>query len=113
MKCNICGKEENPFEYNEEVSSKMIQDGICHSCMFWQNQHLLDEERGAHRWAIIDGTHYVLADHNGDSFSSGSCGREHRIQFTDGYVVKCDNLWCQGNVPAHFRDIMPDNAKFV
>ena len=41
-------------------------------------------------------------------------GDKMKIQFNDGTLVECDNVWCQGNIPGgYWRTIFPDNAKFI
>jgi hypothetical protein len=40
-------------------------------------------------------------------------GARSTIRFRDGRSVVTHNLWCQGEVPAHFREALPDNAEFI
>ena len=110
-KCTMCGKE-HTNHYDGEISDIMNERGVCFHCAFWIWQHSVDEQ-GKRDFAIIDGHHYVLEPHTDIAWPVGMGGAEHRIRFNDGREVVCDNLWHQGEIPEHFRDVMPDNAVFV
>lgn len=109
--CKICNKEYQNH-YAGEIALIMEGRGVCFDCAFWIWQHSLDL-KGNRDFAIINGAHYVLCPHTDINWPVGSCGRKYRVRFFDGRVVDCDNLWHQGQIPEHFRDIMPDNAEFV
>ena len=40
-------------------------------------------------------------------------GQDFYIQFDDGDLIHTRNLWLNGDIPAEFRDQLPDNAKFL
>ena len=109
--CSKCGKE-YVNHYDGDVSFIMEAENVCFTCAFWIWQHRVDQE-GKRKYAIINGKHYVLDPHTDRNWPVGSCGRVYTIRFHNGETVVCDNLWHQGEIPEHFRDIMPDNAEFV
>ena len=109
--CRVCGKE-SQNTYSGDISLIMKEFGCCFTCAFWIWQHRLDQE-GNRVWAIIDGKHYVLCPHTDANWPVGMGGQRFTILFNDGRVVECDNLWHQGQIPEHFRDVMQDNARFI
>ena len=113
--CKICGAEEESEKWIPYTKEKIEEQQMCFNCLHWAEQHRLDlTERGEYGYAIINGIHYVLHSHTNINWMHGMCGAKMRIRFFDGYETICDNLWCQGKVPSgHWRDIIPDNAKFV
>lgn len=113
--CKICGAEEESNRWIPETKEEVEKEQMCFSCLHWARQHRLDlTERGEHGWAVINGVHYVLCPHTDLNWPCGFGGVENRIRFFDGHETICDNLWCQGDIPSgHWRDLMPDNAKFV
>lgn len=111
--CRICGDTENSDHYIPETKTALENKELCFSCLHWSEQHRLDQdERCEHKYAIINGTHYVLLPHT-DGYFKGYGGKKFHIRFNDGFETTCDNLWCQGDIPEHWRDTMPDNAIFV
>ena len=43
----------------------------------------------------------------------GMGGQEFRIRFQDGRIVTTRNLWSIGEIPAEYREALPDNAEFI
>ena len=113
--CKICGAEEESEKWIPYTKEKIEEKQMCFNCLHWAEQYYLDcTDRGEHGYAIINGIHYVLRPHTDINWMRGMCGDKMRIRFFDGYETICDNLWCQGEIPSgHWRDLMPDNAKFV
>lgn len=113
--CKICGKQEELRQYDDIYAGILNDAQMCHTCHHWHSQMKYDqEERGEHRWAIIDGQHFALLPSDSQSSFRGFNGREFRIRFNDGYETTCSNLWHQGDIPAgYWRNLMPDNAQFV
>lgn len=110
--CSICGAEEDSENYIPATMKILEKSKMCFHCYHWHVQHELDKQ-GARQFAIINGTHYVLYPHMDDRWMSGGCGLKRTIKFKDGRVETCDNLWCQGDIPSHWRALMPDNAEFI
>lgn len=113
--CKICGKQEELMRYNYTYACILHDAQMCHTCHHWHSQHQFDlEERGEHKYAIIEGHHFALLPSDSQSSFRGFNGREFRIRFNDGYETTCSNLWHQGEIPAgYWRNLMPDNAEFV
>ena len=83
--CNICGREEDPERWIPETAQKIQNLGICFECLHWRTQTTLDDtERGLHGWAVINGTHYVLAPHTDVNWPRGMGGVKKKIRFFDG-----------------------------
>ena len=112
IKCKVCGSEDDLTHWSNRKELAELQ--LCHHCNHWHEQHYMDQNvRGKYGYAIIDGGHYVLCQHTNSHFK-GFGGREFKIQFKDGYIAECDNLWFQGEIPeGYWRELMPDNAKFL
>lgn len=113
--CSLCGAEEDTERWIPSAAKSIQTFGICQKCLFWREQTTLDDtERGLHRWAVINGTHYVLNKHTDIAIFKGFGGNNFHIRFKDGFETECDNLWCQGDIPAgYWRNLLPDNAEFV
>jgi hypothetical protein len=43
----------------------------------------------------------------------GFGGAEWKISFNDGRLLVTENLWSIGDIPAEYREALPDNAKFI
>lgn len=109
--CKICNKEEDPENWINGDS--MAEHQLCFDCEFWRMQHQLDEQRGEHNWAVIDGHHYVIEPDNPNSYFKGFGGAEFHIQWDDGTIKTTKNLWHQGEIPEKWKDTFPNNAKFI
>jgi hypothetical protein len=45
---------------------------------------------------------------------SGFGGRKFRMQrFGSIKIIESNNVWCQGEIPDVWKDMLKDNAKFV
>ena len=106
MKCRICGKEFNKIRWLKPYED--ICSDKCYSTNFW-NEIASDKDNHI----FIDGVSYLIAPEDDDSPFRGSAGRNFKIKFDDGKIVETTNLWCQGEIPEEFRDILKDNAKFI
>lgn len=80
-------------------------ESICHGCDHWLD-HI---KRTADRRIVVDGTHYLVGP------VGGFGGAKWVIEFFDptreGFTTH--QLWYQGTIPSHFRDRIPDNARFI
>lgn len=110
MKCEICGKEEDPSHWTNE--SEMRAHQMCFNCNFWRDMLEEDAKRPPHTWCMIDGTHYIIVPDNPNSYFQGFGGAEFQIEFNDGHRVVTHNLWCQGEPDGYWKDKFPDNARF-
>ncbi|MFF2411796.1 hypothetical protein [Streptomyces sp. NPDC058092] len=98
--------------------------GACFACRYWEERVRWAESDGmmpasgsepAGLIARVDGQHYVLQPFNTTRQSQwlGHRGQVFTFRFTDGRRVTSNDVWCQGEIPAHFRDRLPDNAVIV
>lgn len=105
MKCKICGKEIEKSSYNNEIlcSSKCFHKNFWNEIIKNKNNHL-----------YIDGVCYWIGPENEDRIFRGYDGRKFLIQMTDNEkVLVTTNLWCQGDIPNEYKEILKDNAVFL
>jgi hypothetical protein len=121
--CAICGEHET----NHYICHQKMQERKrCFHCNFWME--LIEDDdfgwEGPERLrVVVDGKHYVAyvdeenlkpAEGGGvKAWARGFGGHGWHIKFNDGKEVVCYNVWHQGEIPARFRDRLPDNATFV
>jgi len=124
--CRECG--EPPFgKYMEPTQSDMEKRGLCFSCNHWTD--VVAETKPGR--AVIAGFIYSIGE---DELSIarrcgwpaaagrlrsdyrhvlGHGGAEFSIEFFDGSQRTTTNLWAGGQIPDHFRERLPDNARFL
>lgn len=106
MVCIVCGKEFNCKRYYGEYSDCCSSE--CFTKKFWNN---IVEEKDEH--VVVDGTCYAIAPAPINGFY-GFGGRKFKIKMFDTReVIETNNLWCQGEIPAEYREKLPNNAKFI
>lgn len=111
--CSICGEKYNPDDYISSTKKSMIENNVCFTCFFWEEQYNIDNTN-KDTGVIIDGSHYRICPDNDDAYFRGFGGRKFTIRFNDGRVIVTHNLWHQGKIPdGYFRGLMPDNAIFL
>lgn len=104
--CSLCGCYQDAMDPNLCLRERQR----CHRCHFWEREIA----RGGA--VIIDGRQYRMGHEPGqreDRQGLGFGGDRFQIEFFDGRREVSHNLWHQGEVPAHFREQLPDNARFV
>lgn len=89
-----------------ECDIRVRADGsLCHGCDHWLGhiKHTADKR------IVVEGAHYLVGS------AGGFGGAKWVIEFLDptreGFTT--DRLWYQGMIPSHFRDRIPDNARFI
>lgn len=98
--------------------------GTCFTCKFWEEKVRWAENgdempaTGRHAAAPVarvDGWHYIVKPHNTTSPPQflGFSGALFVFEFADGRAITSNDVMCQGEIPAHFRDRLPDNAAIV
>ena len=108
--CRECGQIFSTT-YMNDTKANMIKDNICFTCYFWKCKLSVKDNP---RTARINGTHYFIENDNYNGYAfRGFGGREFNIRFNDGRLVTTHNLWCQGDIPDHFKERLPNNATFV
>lgn len=107
--CKECGKVEEYQQWNH--GDQLKKKELCFSCDFWMGYLMKKDKPESVR---VKGTHYWIGDENSSATRfRGFGGAKWVIKFNDGRVVKSTNLWCQSDIPDHFKDRLPDNAEFV
>ncbi len=101
--CPCCG-----LEYIKDLSQDTYFYDCCEDCSFWLEKLYLPQEY-SNRRVIVNGVHYLISE----SSIKGFGGAKFKIKFFDGRVIKTNNLWEQGKIPAHFRSVLKDNAVFI
>ena len=116
-KCNKCGVEiPSDFldKWNEGNIKDIIKQGYCFDCAFWID--IINELYNKDKSIIIKGEHYYnsgFKKHIKNDVFMGFGGRLTFIRMDNGNVIKTNDLWHQGKVPKHFKDVLKDNAKFI
>jgi len=104
--CKECGKEDVPASHSKES----YPNDVCFNCWFWQRK--VDNKADPNQ-VVINGNCYYIGDER-PSIDRGFGGRLFHIQrLPAGEVIRTTNLWHNGIVPEHFRERLPNNAKFV
>lgn len=106
--CAICGKRET-YQWFKSVNDRLAERKQCFTCDHFTT---LAEKEDRSDCVVVDGVHYTIGNER-DSAMRGCGGARFKIKFNDGREVESTNLWCQGNIPPHLRDRLPDNARFV
>lgn len=109
MKCSMCGKPQG-HKMAAPTQAKMDELKLCFTCLFWHEKLATKDHP---RVARVNGTQYVIGEENAPRAFRGHGGARFDIRFHDGRHVVTTNLWCNGDIPAHFRDQLPDNAEFA
>lgn len=108
--CKLCGKMEQGF-WPDSLAKELFGQRLCFICNFWAQKCFIKNDP---RTVRVDGEHYYIgADDEVPSYCRGYGGRRFKIRFRDGREVETSNLWCQGTIPPHFLDVLPDNAEFI
>jgi hypothetical protein len=101
--CCCCGQEPGEPEWVVEGQGRLP---VCYRCHFWLGKR----DAGG---LVIEGSHYQLGP-EGKAFPfRGYYRRRFVIETNDGRRIETTNLWCQGEIPEHLREMFPDNARFV
>lgn len=109
--CGECG-EEIKLLYNDQVNAELKSRSLCHDCMHWTT---VLETWKQHNRVCIKGRVFVAGKAVKDGEGpKGYGGVWFRIRRHGSDTVEdCNNLWHNGEVPAHFRNRIKDDAEFV
>ena len=108
-KCVECGATIS-YNFSRGITRKMKEQRVCFNCHFWLKLVAEKDEIGIAR---IDHEHYYVGKAESWHGFKGLGGRKFIIKWKDGRRIVTNNLWCQGIIPEHFRDRLPDNAEFL
>ena len=121
--CRECG--DPIWARHDTHAERMLGERLCSTCYFWTH---LPTASGI--VVIADGCHYEIGETeqacarrcgfptmDGRLRSDyrhvlGHGGAEFTVVLNDGRRIVTTNLWTQGPIPEHFRDRLPDNARF-
>ena len=109
--CPICGKAETPDDYIPFTWDNM---NYCFGCEFWKEKEDLYLQGNL---LVIDGWAFYMEDEDSKptkGIGRGFGGSRFKVyRFDTGETFTTTNLWCNGQVPDRFRDVLKDNAKFL
>lgn len=135
-KCSECDR---PREQDHRTHGHAIpRKDLCFACNFWMDHMEYDrqggpgivvegihyryhkmENREAHRIGLgtgntlgFGGEHFYIRQWSGFSQKEIDLARQYGSVPIEKFV-ESNNVWCQGEVPPHFRDRLPDNAEFL
>lgn len=124
--CRECKQQFGQHNFDGVTRERLIKNQLCFNCDFWQEKVLwkLNHDDAVSRGAplskleleiaIINGVHYVIHDKVANpGWIHGYGGRLFRVHWFDGRAKESNNVWCQGRIPDHFRERLPDTAEFL
>ena len=120
-KCPICGRIDDPEEYiDSRIKEIMENKKCCFHCAFWYHIAEYDpDEENTSIPVVVNHTHWSYPSQEPLHFpeSHGWSLRPihimHYILFENGIVAETNQLWYQGDIPEHFRNMIPNNAVFI
>lgn len=108
--CRECG-ERDQANFMDPTRSRMLTQQLCFTCLFWTDKVAKSVDPLTAR---IDGRHYQIGPEAASPRDQrGFDGARAVIRFADAREVTTTNLWFQGEIPAHFRARLPNNATFL
>lgn len=107
--CRVCGEHETG-SWIDKRAQWMERQQLCFSCSVWEETLPRRDDPHIVR---VKGTQYVIGEERDNGGFRGYGGARWNIEFFDGRRVTSTNLWCNGDIPPHYRDQLPDNASFV
>jgi hypothetical protein len=98
--------------YASPTTILMRELGVCFTCACWtERSRKTDDVRSL----VIKGVAYWLGAEDAPAKGMRGFDGRHflirRLSETEPFATT--NLWCSGDVPECFRDVLPDNAEFV
>jgi hypothetical protein len=106
--CICCG---DPIvcHFYDYINLQLIKKQMCFVCNIWDERSKMSD-RDRKNIVIADGRWYTISeDHVGEP---GFSGAEFKFQVGND-VIASRNVWFGGDIPAHFRDKIKDNAVLI
>lgn len=104
--CVVCGGlDKMAYPYSDP--------GTCFLCSFWLQHSRWDRVENAGRALVVNGHHYLIGEPGAFGSERGFYGAEFIFEWVAGGRGSSTNMWYQGEVPARFRHLFPDNARFI
>lgn len=115
LTCKLCHNL-TKVHFGEQENNRLIENEICFFCDFWA-KYIEERKQNNPNMFVIEGNHYVVQPDlaNNEYIFAGHAGQKFIIQPLDKQrpQIVTHNLWHQGDIPKHFRDILTDNAVFI
>ena len=120
--CPICGGVDDTKEYiNSQIRKIMEDKKVCFHCAYWYNVRERDYSDTVYPYipVVVNHSHWSYPSLEPVHFEKSygwSCRpvpTMHYILFKDGRVAETNQLWHQGEIPKHFRCLIPNNAVFI
>ena len=105
LACDECGAPDRGHWIGRDA---FLLGGVCFDCSTWRKRVADDPQV-----VTPDFTIYRIGNGRGRSDCKGFAGAKWTVTFTDGRVVKTDDLWYQGKAPEWFHDRLTPNAEVV
>lgn len=107
--CRDCGEANYWTGFSGEMKPVIDAEGICFTCAFWRVAVTKKHD------TVIAGRIYSPGDVNkkpGGQFN-GMAGRRFEIEYFDGRRIVTHDLWSGSEIPAKYREQIPDTARFL
>jgi hypothetical protein len=112
-KCPECGKMHRGNTYCLNSLTPDLNLGYCFECAFWREKVREQKEGTEPNRCIVDGHVYYPYPGTDHSGYLGFGGAVFHFRKNSGEEILSNNVWHEGDVPAHFRPQLPDNAVLV
>lgn len=113
-KCEICKREIEKSSYMHAVlcSSECFDRHFWNEKVSWMLAGDVTEDGGI--VVRCQGVHYVIESETSNSGFRGFSGHKLIWKFLQGphkgKVILSTNVWCQGDIPQDYKDVLTDNA---
>lgn len=105
--CAMCGEMASPDNTMPgPYQDRMVRDDLCFACALWS----IRADEGCP--TVIDGCMYTPGGRTSGPMR-GCAGRRFDIEYFDGRQITSFDLWVGGEIPQHFRERIPDTARFL
>lgn len=111
LQCLHCGSPIDLENYNLKLPLPQIMQckQLCFSCAYWiEKVNRPDPYR-----QIINGEYYVFFPNDMKIDLAGHNKQTFYIMLNNGNVIRSRNVWHQGEIPLHLRELLPDTARFI
>ena len=112
-KCSYCGQNVLYYGLNEksDICKIMLRDKICYDCAYWTN-FMDNQDKNIE---VIAGKCYRVYEYRKNKTVNMvlGCDRVRYLMRKDFSVVKSNDIWPIGDVPARFRDKIQDTAYWI
>lgn len=108
------------YGYADDTEAEMRANGVCCDCAGWlryidcTDRYTVGpfKRRMINRRVVAGGRYYQVEPDLPANYRdcAGYGGTELTIRFHDGSTLVTRNLWDRGEIPACFRERLPDNA---